>query len=352
MKKRNKDFFDIMQRRIRDLEMFQSIFQDLTSILRLDEVLQRILDKMRILIDAEGLALFRLDKEKSEFYFAAADNENVHIDKLKNLRIPADKGIVGWVAKYKKSIIVNDPINDKRFHSGIDKKTGFATQAILAVPVIFKGNLLAVIEAVNKKKTIEFNDDDLVRIEQLAICAAIAIRNADLFETAHKLSITDPLTGLSNTRHFYEEFDMMLKNARKNRKNFAVLIFDMDNFKNVVDTYEHQTSSKTLVEISKIIKNIASEKDVICRFGGDEFVILQEDADKEKAIELATKIITAIKELKSIEAGKINVSKVTASCGIAVYPDAAKSLEKLFYLADKAMYKVKNTIKNNYYVWE
>ena len=168
----------------------------------------------------------------------------------------------------------------------------------------------------------------------------------------HLISITDDLTGLANTRHFYQVFKELLKNSEINGQKFAIVIMDMDNFKCIVDTYGHQIGSQTLVVISRIIRKHVPQNNIICRFGGDEFIILLSNTDKKGAVKRAEKIRQEIQALEAIYNGTVDVSCVTCSIGISVYPDNGHSLEKLFHLADQAMYMVKNKAKNGPYVWE
>jgi len=336
-----------------ELEARNQILQDLTSTVELDEVLIRILETSKKLIDAQGLSLLRLDESAGQLYFAAVDNETFSREKLIGKAIPAEKGIAGWVAQNKKAIIVNCPQQDNRFNESVDKCTGFTTESVLAVPVTFEGRLLAVMQAVNKKhSSVGFSEIDLRPMKQLASCAAIAIRNAELFRELRQISITDHLTGLANSRHFFHVFKKTLSDAEKKREKFSVIMMDMDNFKEVVDTYGHQVGSKTLVEISKIIRRHVPEDDIVCRFGGDEFVILLARMHETGAVRVADRIRHEIHCLETLFDGKVDVRRMTCSVGISIYPEHGSSTDELFQLADQAMYRIKNGGKNGIHVWE
>ena len=334
-----------------ELEARNRILQDLTSTIKLDEVLVRIVETSKKLIDAQGLSLLRLEEGSGKLYFAAVDNETILRDGLLGKTIPADKGIAGWVANNKRAIISNNPAMDKRFNQSVDASTGFTTRSILAVPVLFEGRFLAVMEAVNKKYSDSgFSEMDLPPMQQLASCAAIAIRNAEIFCELRRISLTDDLTGLANSRHFYHVFRNYLAEAEKNKEKFAVVMMDMDNFKEVVDTYGHQVGSRTLFEISKIIRKHVPEKDIVCRFGGDEFVILLSRMDERGAFKVADAIRKEIDLLKTLFEGKVDVGRMTCSVGISIYPDHGCNTDELFQRADQAMYRIKNEGKNGIHV--
>ena len=334
-----------------ELEARNRILQDLTSSIELDDVLVRILETSKKLIDAQGLSLLRLDQGTEKLYFAAVDNETFSRERLLGKVIPVDKGIAGWVAKNKKAIISNNPGMDTRFNQSVDESTGFKTQSILAVPVIFEGRLLAVMEAVNKKDSNSgFSEMDLPPMQQLASCAAIAIRNAEVFYELRRISITDDLTGLANSRHFYHVFKNYLDEAENNKERFAVVMMDMDNFKEVVDRYGHQVGSRTLVEVSKIIRKHVPEEDIVCRFGGDEFVILLARMGETGAFRVADAIRKEIACLETLFEGKVDVNRMTCSVGISIYPDHGCKTDDLFQLADQAMYQIKNGGKNGIHV--
>ena len=147
----------------------------------IDEVLALIMKNVSRLLDAEAWSLLLLDREREELVFKEVIGEKK--TELEGKRMPIDKGVVGWTVKNKKPAIVTDPYKDKRFFQNIDKQTGFITNTILAVPLLSKGKILGIIEAINKKDKTLFNEEDLSLVSNYAEHAAIALENANLVQS-------------------------------------------------------------------------------------------------------------------------------------------------------------------------
>ena len=146
----------------------------------IDEVLELIMKNVSRLLDAEAWSLLLLDTEREELVFKEVIGEKKN--DLKGKRMPIDKGVVGWTVKNKKPAIVTDPYKDKRFFQNIDKQTGFTTNTILSVPLLSKGKILGIIEAINKKDKTLFDEEDLSLVNNYAEHAAIALENANLVQ--------------------------------------------------------------------------------------------------------------------------------------------------------------------------
>jgi diguanylate cyclase (GGDEF)-like protein len=148
--------------------------------IEIDEVLALIMKNVSGLLDAEGWSLLLLDRERKELVFKEVIGEKKN--ELKGTRMPIDKGVVGWTVKNRKPAIVTNPYKDKRFFQNIDKQTGLKTGTILSVPLLSKGKILGIIEAINKKGKKPFDDEDLKLVNNYAEHAAIALENANLVQ--------------------------------------------------------------------------------------------------------------------------------------------------------------------------
>ncbi|NPA11080.1 MAG: GGDEF domain-containing protein [Epsilonproteobacteria bacterium] len=155
-----------------------------------------------------------------------------------------------------------------------------------------------------------------------------------MFQEAHFKSTHDPLTHLYNREFLMQK----LKEFMKNKHHFALVFLDLDNFKYVNDTFGHKMGDELLKKTAQILRNNLKGKDVIARFGGDEFVILLPETTKEEA----QKIFSHIKD----EIAKtFNMYKVTSSVGISEFPEI-EDLEELLTAADEKMYQSKKSGKN------
>ncbi|MGO9451255.1 MAG: sigma 54-interacting transcriptional regulator [Candidatus Binataceae bacterium] len=154
--------------------------------LDLDLLIPQIVRRCRDALDAGGVSVMLLDRDRGELYFPYNSQDDPEVSaRLVGLRFPANRGIAGTVLESGRAERVDDPANDPRFNSAVDRSTGVTTRSILAAPLIARGQPAGVIEAVNHR-TGPFTDDDLSLLESLAEIIAIALANADLFAAAKK----------------------------------------------------------------------------------------------------------------------------------------------------------------------
>ena len=158
------------------------------------------------------------------------------------------------------------------------------------------------------------------------------------------LATHDPLTNLPNRRLFHDHLIVALAHSERKEQKLAVLLFDLDQFKQINDSFGHEVGDQLLKEVSRRIKKIGRKGDTIARLGGDEFLILLPEILQGKDAELvAEKFRKALEEPFSL--GNINI-KITISIGIAIYPDDGDNGEELIRCADIAMYQAKDMGRN------
>ncbi len=162
-----------------DFELLLQANRILASKLDANDVLQAVLELASKVVHAEASSLLLLDETTNELYFDVA--LGTAKDSIKQIRLKVGEGIAGWVAKERQPLIVNDPSKDSRFAKNVDKSTSFTTRSILAVPLVAKGRLVGVVEAINKERNEPFSEQDRESFEIFAGQAAIAIENARLF---------------------------------------------------------------------------------------------------------------------------------------------------------------------------
>lgn len=172
---------------------FESILQAnriLSSKLDVEDVLKTIMELATQVVRAEASSILLLDEKHNELYFAVPLGRVG--EELKRIRLKVGEGLAGWVAREREPAIVNDVTREPRWSPRADATTGFTTRSILAAPLLLKGRLVGVVEAINKKSTNGFGPDDLRALEVFASQAAVALDNARLFsairEEKEKLS--------------------------------------------------------------------------------------------------------------------------------------------------------------------
>ena len=211
-------------------------------------------------------------------------------------------------------------------------------ETTLCFPLIAQGETLGVLHlaAVRLPETLARNVS-----EQLAL----ALANLRLRETLRQQSIRDPLTGLFNRRFLEESLDRELARARRNREKLAVLMVDVDHFKSFNDTFGHEAGDLVLQSVGKLLRERIRHEDVACRFGGEEFCLLLPGMNGELALQRAERLREGIASLQIPFGGNL-LGPVTASFGLALFPDQATEPNQLFQQADGALYKAKKDGRN------
>jgi diguanylate cyclase (GGDEF)-like protein len=246
------------------------------------------------------------------------------------------------VARHRQAVRLDDVVNDPRHFIEFGRQTGLVPRTMICVPMISKDTLRGVIQMINKVDGSSFTEAELEHAQTLADHAAMAIENASLYHQAYLASITDDLTGLGNTRHFNRSLTELIGRGGL----VSLVIFDLDNFKAVVDGYGHLVGSRTIAQIGRTVARLIRPGDVAARFGGDEFVIVLPDTDAAAALRIAEAIRAAVASTAELEGEAVDLSGVTASVGVASFPEHAADAESLFRAADTAMYSVKRSGKN------
>ena len=155
----------------------------------------------------------------------------------------------------------------------------------------------------------------------------------------------DSLTGLFNTRYLYKSLDKLIGESNETKKPFSLVFLDMDNFKHVVDTYGHLNGSQALKEVAETLKEGLVEPSFGVAYGGDEFVLILPQTDRFVALEHVQNIRKLMKKTTYLLKKKLKV-RMSASFGVATYPDDAVDSVGLLALADEAMFHVKSSGKD------
>src|SRR5438093_11538981 len=300
------------ERKVQEVYIFHDVAKALTSSLDLDSILQTIMDKMAEYFRPENWSLLMVDGEKNELYFAIA--VGTAAETLKNVRLKVGEGIAGWVAKHGESLLVPDVYRDPRFAKRIDEMTKWETRSIICVPLKSKHRVLGVIQLINCAME-SFGEQEMFFLHALCDYAAIAIDNARAVEKIQELTITDDCTGLYNARHLYKTLEAEVYRSARFGYEFSVIFLDLDHFKNVNDTYGHLVGSKLLQEIGFKIKSQLRLIDYAFRYGGDEFVILLPQTEKNSALVVAKRLQEMMRRSQYLIDDGLNLS-VRCSMGL------------------------------------
>jgi diguanylate cyclase (GGDEF)-like protein len=189
--------------------------------------------------------------------------------------------------------------------------------------------------------------DDLGLFELLAREAGVAIKNAREFARTQTLSITDGLTGAYNYRFLIDAIRKEIGRAERFQETFSIIMLDVDGLKEYNDVHGHLRGSGVIKRVAQLVSDELRSIDMLCKYGGDEFVVVLPRTPKAGAAKAAERIRGSISEARFL--GEKQTGKITASMGIAAFPADGVTVQDLISNADKALYKAKRHGRNQ--VW-
>src|SRR5580658_1914845 len=318
-----------------EAQMLYELTQDLGNSLSLQEALAFVGVRMKRLIPYETIAVYIRRDEKLIPEYVSGENLRL----FTSLEIPLGQGLSGWVAENNKPLLNGNPSVEAGY---LNDPTKYSTlRAALAVPLNGVNGTIGVMALYRA-------DRDAFSKENLRILLAISPKVALAVETAltHRLletSITtDYLTNLPNARSLFLSLDNELARAQRTGSSLAVIVTDLDGFKQVNDRFGHIAGNKVLRLIANGLREQCGPPDYVARMGGDEFVLLIPGAKGE---ELDLKMERMRSVAKRAGDSTPEPSVLSMSVGVATYPDDGSDAEDLLAEADRRMYKSKRLRK-------
>ncbi|WP_164473535.1 PAS domain S-box protein [Deinococcus psychrotolerans] len=218
-----------------------------------------------------------------------------------------------------------------------------ATGATLCVPMLAQGETVGLLYLEGNEAGFSKRQERLA--QTVAETVALAMVNLRLRETLRQQSIRDPLTGLFNRRYLEETFERELRRAERKSECIGIIMLDVDRFKTFNDTHGHEAGDALLKALGGLLKESIRAEDVACRYGGEEFTLLLTGATQQQTFDRAEQIREAITRLKIMNQGKI-LEGVSASMGVATFPQHGRELAGLVRAADLALYRAKREGRN------
>lgn len=333
------------------MDLLQDIGMKLVSIIKPDELFALIVAETQQRLHYATCAILEASNDHLVFKASSAEFPK----ELIGLRIPFGKGITGRCALEKKVVNVGDVRLDPDYiRSGI-----LDIRSEIACPVISAGELLGVltVESTNEN---EFTEDDVRLLSILSLQVAVGMRNARMYAEIEKMAVTDPLTGLYNYRYFYQRLGAELARSNRYHHPLSIIMIDLDDFKKINDHCGHLCGDRVLREAAGAMRrNIrrydepmtlkGAELDIVSRYGGEEFIIIQPDTPLAGALVCAERLRkmleTQIAPLSGLPCNKESPARVTGSFGVAAFREG-ETLESFLKRADTAMYQAKEQGKN------
>jgi diguanylate cyclase (GGDEF)-like protein len=215
--------------------------------------------------------------------------------------------------------------------------------SLLVVPLRAHHRVTGAVAAINGEDHPDFSARQLDLLMTMAAHAA-AVDNLRLFEEVQRLAVTDDLTGVHNRRHLFELAEHEFRQSQRYHRPLAAIMFDLDRFKDVNDTYGHGVGDEVLRAVAGHCRKLIREVDVLGRYGGEEFAVILPETDLKAAIEVAERFRSTV-AARPLETSRGPI-EVTVSAGVAEIHRDMIDVHSLIDRADAAMYFAKRTGRN------
>lgn len=216
------------------------------------------------------------------------------------------------------------------------------------IPLRIGSETMGILVLASRVK-VEFDFDLAALFSLIGNNISLIVEKVRLFQETQRLALTDGLTGLHNVRYFYDMLNKEIARTRRYQTLFSLILFDIDDFKVINDTYGHQAGDDVLRSVAFILKGASRQADVAARYGGEEFILILPNTPKHEALNLANRIKEKVERYSYLEAEAV---KITISGGIATFPDDAEDAKTLLYSADMALYEAKSLGKKQIHCYK
>jgi diguanylate cyclase (GGDEF)-like protein len=248
-----------------------------------------------------------------------------------------DAGITGWA--FAKGTPQNIPDTSMHPLARQIPGTSYVQESLLLVPLVATEHKLGIINCW-RLGTDQFSAGELEAASLFAHVAASAWRNAQLYGELVNAAMTDPLTGLYNSRWLRDAGERDIARASRDGKPLSLLLIDLDHFKAVNDSSGHAVGDVVLQRVAAQLRTTVRGADAVIRLGGEEFVVLLHECSSEGAWVVAEAVRRAVRDV--VVPDGCSLDGLTASIGIATYPAHGGTLDQLLGAADRAMYSAKH----------
>ena len=210
-------------------------------------------------------------------------------------------------------------------------------ESLIAIPLVAGDQRLGMLD-VWRDSLDAFTEEDLERCALLGFITAAAWSNAQMYGELERRALTDALTGLFNIRWWRDMGPRVMAQSLRTGAGVGILLMDLDHFKQVNDSAGHAAGDSVLRAVARAIRRVVRDSDYAVRYGGEEFLIVLTNSTVEGAMRVAQALQSAVAELR---APTSEIERVTASIGVAVFPDHGLELDDVVAAADLAMYQAK-----------
>jgi diguanylate cyclase (GGDEF)-like protein/excisionase family DNA binding protein len=323
-----------LERRLAGQRALLEISGSILGTLDLPRVLDEVADRLAAIVRWDNISIEWVDPATGRLTPLMA--RGVHADEYIQPWEPGEEGLAPWVLAHGEPQLVLDELADPRIHQFAS--TGDVEGSLICVPLLGREGVRGVVSLERLGTEERFDEDDFELVQLFAAQASIAVRNAEAYRAMEIEAQTDDLTGLLNQGTFAE----WLARSVETQERFGLLMLDLDQFKTVNDGLGHQAGDELLRSVASAIRGAClRDADRVFRYGGDEFTVICPATDAAGTIVLAERIRSGLKALALDWGVRRGAGPVSASIGVATYPEFGSTADEVLLAADRACFVAK-----------
>jgi diguanylate cyclase (GGDEF)-like protein len=324
----NAQLYSQERRRAAQLEAINALSRHTTAVLDMDELLAKSCSTILQAFPVDHVAILLLEGKTLAL--------RAHKGKLTLLfpergEIPAGAGLSRRAVETGKPVLENDVSKVENYVRGFSE-----TKSEMCLPLISLGETIGVL-ALESSHAGAFAQNDVQPLESVADICAAAIQNARYFDRIRHMAYVDGLTGIFNRRYFEMRVTEEIERVRRYENALALVMVDIDHFKRLNDEFGHLLGDEVLRQVSKLFEQNLRKSDIVCRYGGEEFVLLMPQTTLDHAVAAAEKVRKTVGTWTFPGVAR----PVTISLGVAAFPADGDSRDALVSAADRALYAAK-----------
>jgi diguanylate cyclase (GGDEF)-like protein/putative nucleotidyltransferase with HDIG domain len=331
-------YLDQIKNAHREVYALYEIARTFGSSLDIQDTLSILVNKVKHIVTFDTCVVYLYDELKN--YATAAHVAGRNADALRDRCVAPGEGVTGFALANRRPINRIDPSLD---FTDVDLLPGSDYRSMAALPLVKDDRLLGALSIYSMELS-DYTDDHMRLLDPVARLASDALANAMHHAEAESHALTDPLTGLPNARCMYVRFEQEASRARRMGRPFQVIMLDLDEFKQVNDTFGHKIGDQMLREVARLLQAQLREYDFLARYAGDEFVAIVQELVGDQVEELRERIENSISKF-SLRVRADHYARVGISVGSATYGTDGETLDQLLMAADEAMYSAKSLHK-------
>ena len=316
------------------------IAQTMGTSLGVSDTMALIASKLTSLVPFSACTLFQYDESANLLTCRFATGTDYEL--MQQLTLKGGQGITGWVARNRRPLVNARPSGDLEA-AGSSLPT--TLQSALVCPLLLGDRVIGTLAVYHTTPSF-YGDDHRRLLDRVCEQAAAVIHNSIVFEQTHEASLTDPLTNLPNTRFMVNHLGRELSRAERGNAEVSLLVMDLNDFKDINDTFGHHVGDRALREIAQVLRGAIRPYDVCVRYAGDEFIVVLAgcgwDEAEYKRLELQEAVESLVFEAKPGVRMPLSIS-----AGAAVFPHDGNTYEVLMAKADRRMYRNKVMYKRD-----